>query len=105
MPVRTCLVCVIACALASGAGKKPITIDTLMASSSRGEGGGQPVWAPDGTHFAYLKGKQILLYDVADKSEKELLSLEPLEKIAVPIPESTRFDWQNRRVRETSFEW
>src|SRR5215472_13420266 len=105
MSVRACLVYVMACALAWGAGKKPITIDTLLVSGGRGEGGGPTVWAPDGKHFAYLKGKQILLYDVASKSEKELLSLEPIEKAATPIPESTRFDWQNRRVRESSFEW
>jgi dipeptidyl-peptidase 4 len=95
-----------ACALALCAQKKPITIDTLMESpGGRRDSGGAPVWAPDGAHFAYLKGKQILLYDVAAKAEKELLSLEPLDKAATPIPEAQRFDWQNRRVSESSFEW
>ena len=94
------------CALTLCAEKKPITIDTLMETpGGRVSLGSNPVWAPDGTHFAYLKGKQIMLYDVAAKSEKELLSLEPLEKAAVPIPEAARFDWQNRRVSESSFEW
>ena len=46
-----------------------------------------------------------MLYDVAAKTEKELLSLEPLEKAAVPVPEAAQFDWQNRRVSESSFEW
>lgn len=95
-----------ACALALCAQKKPITIDTLMEPpGGRRDSGGPPVWAPDGAHFAYLKGKQIMLYDVAAKSEKELLSLEPIEKAATPVPEAQRFDWQNRRVSESSFEW
>jgi dipeptidyl-peptidase-4 len=105
MPLRSFFVYVL-CALTLCAQKKPITIDTLMEiSGGRRDLGGAPVWAPDGAHFAYLKGKQIMLYDVAAKTEKELLSLEPLEKAAVAIPEPTRFDWQNRRVGESSFEW
>jgi dipeptidyl-peptidase 4 len=64
-----------------------------------------PVWAPDGRHFAYFKGGEVRLYDVAAKSEKVLLSLAPLEKAAVPVAEPARFDWQNRRVSEDSMEW
>ncbi len=63
------------------------------------------VWAPDGKHFAYFQGDEVRLYDVAAKSEKTLLSLGPLEKAAVPVPEAARFDWQNRRVSEDSLEW
>ncbi len=46
-----------------------------------------------------------MIYDVAAKQEKELLSLEPLQKAAVPIPEPQRFDWRNRRVSEDSLQW
>jgi len=46
-----------------------------------------------------------MLYDVAAKQEKELLSLDPLQKAAVPMPEAQRFDWQNRRVSEDSLQW
>lgn len=46
-----------------------------------------------------------MLYDVAAKNEKELLSLDPLEKAATPAPERERFDWRNRRVSENSVEW
>jgi hypothetical protein len=84
MLVRYLLVC-IAGALAIFAEKKPITIDTSA--------------------FAYFQGSEVMLYDVAAKSEKTLLSLEPLEKAAVPVPEPQRFDWQNRRVSEDSLEW
>ena len=46
-----------------------------------------------------------MLYDLAAKSETELLSLDGLEKAAVAVPESERFDWQNRRVSENSVQW
>ena len=85
--------------------KKPITIDTLM-EHPHGEGAApSPVWAPDGKRFAYFRGSRVLLYDAAAKSETELLSLDALEKAAVPVPEPQRFDWQNRRVNEESLEW
>jgi dipeptidyl-peptidase 4 len=85
--------------------KKPITIDTL-AQQTHGDGfGGAEIWAPDGKSLAYFRNNRIMLYDVAAKSEKELLSLEALTKAAVPLPEPQRFDWQNRRVNEDSLDW
>ena len=95
------------CALPLAAQKKPITIDTVLEQGrgGRGGGGGRVVWAPDGKRFAYLQENRVMLYDVAAKLDSELLSLEPLEKAAVPVPEAERFDWQNRRVSEDSLEW
>jgi dipeptidyl-peptidase-4 len=84
--------------------KKPVTIDTVMEQRHEGEAP-EPVWAPDGKHFAYFQGGEVRLYDVAAKSDKPLLSLAPLEKAAVAVPEPARFDWQNRRVSEDSLEW
>ncbi|HLH00661.1 MAG TPA: DPP IV N-terminal domain-containing protein [Bryobacteraceae bacterium] len=105
MPLRRALL-LLACALPLVAQKKPITIDTVIAQSrARGGFGGSPVWAPDGKRFAHIQNNRILLYDVASKSEKELVSLEELQKAAVPVPSAERFDWQNRRVSESSFEW
>ena len=68
-------------------------------------GGATPVWAPDGKRFAYIRGGQVMLYEAAAKHERELLALDALEKAAVPGPDSQRFDWQNRRVSESSFQW
>jgi dipeptidyl-peptidase 4 len=84
--------------------KKPVTIDAVIQQSREKEAP-QVVWAPDGKHFAYFQDSAVMLYDVAAKSEKTLLSLAPLEKAAVPVPEPARFDWQNRRVSEDSLEW
>jgi dipeptidyl-peptidase-4 len=84
--------------------KKPVTIDAVIQQSREKEAP-QVVWAPDGKHFAYFQDSAVMLYDVAAKSEKTLLSLAPFEKAAVPVPEAARFDWQNRRVSEDSLEW
>ncbi len=103
MTVRLILLfCVVAFSLF--AQKKPITIDTVIQQSRENETP-QVVWAPDGKHFAYFRASEVMLYDVAGKAEKTLLSLAPLEKAAVPVPEPPRFDWQNRRVSEDSLEW
>lgn len=86
------------------AAKKPITLD-VVAKGFHPDWGGPPIWAPDGSHIAYYKGKKIMLYDAPSKSEKELISLEPLEAAAVKVPEPERFDWRNRRVRSDAFQW
>ncbi len=84
--------------------KKPVTIDAVLQQSREREGP-TVVWAPDGKHFAFFQGGEVMLYDVPAKSEKSLLSMAPLEKAAVPVAEPQRFDWQNRRVNEDSLEW
>ena len=107
MILRSALICALSVSLLN-AQKKPITIESITSRAGgggRGDFGGTPVWAPDGKHFAYFKGKQVMLYDVPAKSEKELLNIEALEKAAVVIPAPERFDWQNRRVAENGMQW
>ncbi len=106
MPLRRALL-TLACALPLLAQKKPITIDTVIEQgrAARERSPGSPVWAPGGKRFAHLQGDRIFLYDIASKSDKELLSLQDMEKAAVAVPSPQRFDWQNRRVSENSFEW
>lgn len=70
---------------AAQAAKKPITLDVVTQSGRGSDTGGPPVWAPDGQHFAWFKGDQIMVYDVASKAEKILLALEPLKASAVKI--------------------
>ncbi|HUA18583.1 MAG TPA: S9 family peptidase [Bryobacteraceae bacterium] len=76
-----------------------------MVEQQGAQTGPAPVWAPDGKQFAYLRGNRVMLSDVAAKAETELLTLDALEKAAVPVVEPQRFDWQNRRVNESSLEW
>src|SRR5258708_7586720 len=87
--------------------KKPVTIDALTERpGGRGGGtGGAPVWAPDGKRFAFTQGAKIVLYDVPSKSQKDLVSLEPMDAAAVAPPEPAVFGWQNRRVSEEAFQW
>lgn len=86
--------------------KQPITIETL---TERGRGAGNSIgevtWAPDGTRFVFVQNNRVILYDLRAKAEKELLSLDALEKTAVPPPEPQQFDWENRHVSESSLEW
>jgi dipeptidyl-peptidase 4 len=103
VPVRF-IVLTAVIAISLFAQKKPITIDAVIQQSHENE---TPpvVWAPDGKRFAYFQGSEVRLYDIAAKTERTLLALDPLEKAAVPVPEPPRFDWQNRRVSEDSLEW
>lgn len=84
--------------------KKPVAVDTVIQQSHE-KPAPQIVWSPDGKRFAYFQDSDVMLYDIAAKSDTTLLSLGPLEKSAVPVPEPVRFDWQNRRVSEDSLEW
>ena len=90
----------------AAAEKKPVTLD-VVGQGGRGsfDPGGAPNWAPDGKRFAYLKSKQVMLYDVSAKSERELFSLSALQAVATKALEPERFDWQNRRVRQDSLQW
>jgi dipeptidyl-peptidase-4 len=86
---------------ASGAEKKPVTLQNMPAPVH------MPAitWAPDGKRFAWMEEKAILLYDVPSKKKKQLVALGPLEEKAVKPPKQEGVDWQNRRVSEQSFQW
>lgn len=105
MPQRIALL-LFGLAAALFAQKKPVTIEALLERPAAGRTtGGSPVWAPDGQRFAFIEGARIMLYDVPSRSQKELLSLEPLDRAAVAPPEPEVFTWQNRRVSEGPFQW
>ncbi|MGD0435492.1 MAG: DPP IV N-terminal domain-containing protein [Bryobacteraceae bacterium] len=104
MPARSLLLFAFFASLVY-AQKKPITIDTLVERGAAAHGDGAPTWAPDGKRLAFFRGSHLMIYDVAAKSEKELLALDALEKAAVDVPEAEQFDWENRRVSENSLEW
>jgi dipeptidyl-peptidase-4 len=100
---RISAICSIATAGLLWAAKKPLTIDAIVeAHHDRAE---PAIWAPDGRRFAHEKDNRVYLYDVPSRSDKELLSLEPLEKLAVEPPPAAVFGWQNRRVREEPIQW
>ncbi len=100
------LACAPACLLAQ---KKPITLETMEeAARLAPEGPGNPVaWAPDGKHFLYRRGRELVIYDPATRSSKDLIDTSEMDSAAVRAAESESrpFDWENRRVRETPVQW
>lgn len=87
------------------AAKKPVTVEALTTSRPPGEFAGAPIWAPDGNSFAYRQGDNIMLYSVATKQSRQLLSLKPLTEAAIKPPAAERFNWQNRGVHEEAIQW
>lgn len=87
--------------------KKPVTLDALQAwrSSALRDIPGDPVWAPDGQTFIYRQGRQLKLYEVAAKKSRDVLNLAALDAAAVSSPESEKYEWENRRVDEATFQW
>ncbi len=66
---------------------------------------GAPIWSKDGKTFAYREGGKLMLYDVAAKSSRELLDMQPLTQAAKKVPAPERFEWENRGVREEAVQW
>jgi dipeptidyl-peptidase 4 len=89
--------------------KKPITLETMEeAAGLAPQGPGNPVaWAPDGKQFLYRRGKELVIYDPATRSSKDLIDTSAMDSAAVKPAEteSQPFDWQNRRVRDTPVQW
>ena len=93
-------------ALPLAAQKKPVTIEAITAM--RHPGGdlpGPPIWTADGKSFAYRQGEKVMLYDIASKGARELLSMQTLTHAAVKVPAPERFDWENRGVHEDAIQW
>ena len=85
--------------------KRPVTIADVTATRSPRAGSGSIVWAPDGRRFAFRERNSIWFYDVPSGLKKEIVSLAQLDEKAVKPPAAETFDWQNRRVAESSFQW
>ena len=99
--------CILALALAGAAfaQKRPVTLDDVTATRSPQSGSGAIHWVPDGKRFAFREGNSIWQYGVQSKLKKEIVSLVPLREKAVKPPRAEAFDWQNRRVAESRYQW
>ena len=99
---------VIAAALAACAyaQKRPVSIEAAASSGGRGaDRAGPPIWAPDGTRFAYLDGKKLMQFDAASGAISEIVSLEPLERMAVKSPPKEQFEFVNRGFSPEHIQW
>src|SRR4029077_21074350 len=93
-------------ALAAFGQRKPVTLDALSELRRQArEFPGEPVWAPEGKTFAYRQGQELMLYEMAAKQAREIISLDPLHETAVKAPRPERYDWENRRVSEEPLQW
>ncbi|MBL8227669.1 MAG: S9 family peptidase [Bryobacterales bacterium] len=84
--------------------KKPVTLDALSRVPPS-FGGPAVQWSPDGKRFVYRQGSRLMLYDVASRSQKALLSLSSLEESATKVPPAEAFGWENRRVSDQTVQW
>jgi dipeptidyl-peptidase 4 len=87
------------------ADKRPVTLDDVTATRGPRAGSGAITWAPDGKRFAFREANSIWQYDIRSKLKKEIVSLVGLREKAVKSPPAEAFDWQNRRVAESSYQW
>ncbi len=83
--------------------KKPVTVDAVMEASKAARESAAPVtWAPSGSTFAWMNGDDLLIYELASKTRRRVLSLSSLEHGKSELaPEA----WRNRRAREDTFQW
>ncbi|HTM49238.1 MAG TPA: S9 family peptidase [Bryobacteraceae bacterium] len=91
--------------LAAAAEKRPVTVEDVVATRPPRSGSGAIRWAPDGKRFAFREGNSIWQYDAATRLRKEIVSLVPLREKAVKPPAAEAFEWKNRRVAESSYQW
>jgi dipeptidyl-peptidase-4 len=86
--------------------KKPITADSLYQATRLSEGGpGAPVWAPDGKTFVFLDKGKLNLYNPASQIWSEVIEPATLENAAAKFDSEGAFEWQNRRVKESTVQW
>ncbi|MBM3797354.1 MAG: hypothetical protein FJW31_25655 [Acidobacteria bacterium] len=83
--------------------KKPVSLEAVTATPARGPAA--PVWSPDSKRFLTVTGTQLSLYDVAAKSQRDLLDLKKLDDAASTPPPSAAFAWENRGVAEQPVQW
>src|SRR5579864_9252914 len=91
--------------LLAAAEKRPVTLDDVVATRTPRSGSGAITWAPDGKRFAFREKNSLWQYDVPSGSKKEIVSLVRLREKAVKGAPAAAFDWQNRRVAESSYQW
>ncbi len=92
-------------ALPLAAEKRPVSIDDVVATHAPRSGGGAITWAPDGKRFSFREQNSLWQYDVPSGLKKEIVSLVGLREKAVKGAPADAFDWQNRRVAESSYQW
>ncbi len=88
--------------------KKPVTLESLQEGGMRGFAGQFApghVWRPQGGSFVWIEASKLIEWSKDSTASKELFSIEPLEKQAVPVERPNASTWENRRVQDERIQW
>jgi len=92
------------CVLPLLAAKKPVTIADML--SQQRIPAPSAIWRPDGKAFAYRDQGKVFLDNASTGQAKEWFDLTALEENPKKSGSAGQpFNWQNRRVSETSLQW
>ena len=92
------------CLQTASAAKKPVTPE-VAASPPSAPAISSMAWSPDGSRLAFLEDEKIHLMDAATGERRVLAPLSEIESAAHEPPAPRRFEWRNRRVRESTLQW
>ncbi len=101
--MRSTIVLLLA-AMAGGAAKKPVTIDTVMTNPPA-TAAARILWAPDGASYVTQAKGKVTLHRLNPRGASELVDLKELEGKAKMVAKTAPFDWENRRVTEQPLQW
>jgi len=94
--------CLAACPLEGQ--KKPVTAAAVVASQTAHRAP-EIHWSPDGRSFVFERDRRLWRYDIREKSETPLLSLDALPSRSAAESPARPFEWRNRRVKEPPVQW
>ena len=60
---------------------------------------------PQGGSFVWIEASKLMQWSTDSTAAKELFSIEPLEKQALPVERPNASTWENRRVQEERIQW
>ena len=86
----------------AAAQQRPVPLESFLAAPPARV---SVTWAPGGKRFLWQERGGLWLYDVPTQTRRELLKFAALESKAAALPNAPEFEWQNRRVREQTFQW
>ena len=83
--------------------KKPVDLDAVL--NHHRFRSLNPIWSPDGRHFAVVEEQKVRLYDAATGSSREFFDVASLARKAQQPAVQKPSGWQNRRVSDNSYQW
>ena len=102
--LRAAAVCfVLISAWPAAAARKPVTVEAVLAHPASHPP--QVVWSPDGERFIVNDHGILSVYEIRSGKDHRIISVEDLDRAAVPATPSAVYDWTDRRVSEHDVQW